>query len=44
VELDAQDSGQAAEAAKQSFCDLHGVNDWTLHADRFDAKPADFPS
>ena len=44
VELDAQDSGQAIEAAKQRFCDLHGVHDWTLHADRFDVKPADFPS
>jgi hypothetical protein len=44
VELDASNEGQAAEIAKQKFCDLHGVHDWTLHADRFDVEPADFPS
>lgn len=44
VELDAQDKSQAAEIAKQRFCELHGVHDWTLHADRVDVKPADFPS
>jgi hypothetical protein len=44
IELDAADEGHAADVAKQRFCHLHGVNDWTLHADRIDVKPADFPS
>ena len=44
VELDASNERQATEFAKQKFCDLHGLHDWTLHADRFEVKPADFPS
>ena len=44
AEIDATDDAQAKEIAKERFCDLHGVHDWTLHADRFDVKPADFPS
>lgn len=44
VELDAEDCRQAAESAKRRFCDLHRIHDWTLHADRIDVKPADFPS
>ena len=44
VEVDASNERQATEIAKQRFCDLHGVHDWTLYADRFDVEPADFPS
>ena len=44
VELDASNERQATEFAKQKFCDLHGLHDWTLHADRFEVKPADFTS
>ncbi|WP_454619699.1 hypothetical protein [Bradyrhizobium cenepequi] len=44
VELDVLDDAQALEIAKQKFCEMHGVRDWTLHADRLEVKPADFPS
>jgi hypothetical protein len=44
VELDAADERQAREAAKEKFCHIHGAGDWTLHADRIEVKPADFPS
>ena len=44
VEVDALDNRQATEITKRKFCDLHGVHDWTLHADRFEVKPADYPS
>jgi hypothetical protein len=44
VELDVADDAQAVDAAKQKFCEMHGVRDWTLHADRLEVKPADFPS
>jgi len=43
-ELDAADEVRAIEAAKRMFCDLHQIHDWTLHADRMDIEPADFPS
>jgi hypothetical protein len=44
IELDATDKNQAEATAKERFCNMHGVSDWTLHADRIEVKPADFPS
>lgn len=44
VDLDAVNEARAKDVAKQKFCDLHGSDDWTLHADRVEIKPADFPS
>jgi len=44
VELDAVNKDQAEAAAKEQFCGMHGVKDWTLHADRLEVTPADFPS
>ena len=44
VDLDVLDKEQATEAAKRKFCEMHGVHDWTLHADRFEVGSADFPS
>jgi len=44
VDLDVLDNAQAREVAKRKFCEMHGIQDWTLHADRFDVRSADFPS
>jgi hypothetical protein len=34
LEVDASDEGQATEMAKQKFCELQALRDWSLHADR----------
>jgi hypothetical protein len=44
VELDAQNHREAEKTAKEKFCDIHGTADWSLHADRLNVDPADFPS
>jgi hypothetical protein len=44
IELDARDERDAAQTAKQKFCDMHATHDWSLHADRLKIDPADFPS
>jgi hypothetical protein len=44
LEIDAANEGQAAEQAKQKFCELKALADWSLHADRIEVKAADFPS
>ena len=44
ADLDVLDNAQAIDDAKRKFCQMHGVHDWTLHADRLEVKPADFPS
>jgi hypothetical protein len=44
VELEAQDESDAERKAKLRFCDIHGIHDWSLHADRLKIDPADFPS
>ncbi|MGY3617047.1 hypothetical protein [Bradyrhizobium sp. USDA 10063] len=44
VDLDVLDNAHAIDLAKRKFCEMHGVHDWTLHADRLEVKPADFPS
>ncbi len=44
VEVDAEDEGKATELAKQKFCQMQALCDWSLHADRINVKAADFPS
>ena len=44
VEIDASDENQAAELAKQKFCETQKLCEWSLHADRIRIKAADFPS
>ncbi|MCA1409907.1 hypothetical protein I6F30_01845 [Bradyrhizobium sp. NBAIM20] len=44
VDVDARDANEAATIAQQEFCELREINDWSLHADRIDVQPADFPS
>lgn len=44
LEIDAEDEGRAEELAKQQFCQLHSTGNWSLHADRIEIKPAEFPS
>ena len=44
VEVDASNESEAAEVAKQTFCRMQHLNDWSLHADRFNIRAADFPS
>ncbi|TQF33574.1 hypothetical protein [Bradyrhizobium sp. UNPA324] len=44
IEIDADDELEAAQLAKEEFCELHAVRDWSLHADRLDVQPVDFPS
>ncbi len=44
VEVDAEDEGEATELAKQKFCQMQALCDWSLHADRINVKAADFPS
>ncbi|MGY4364031.1 hypothetical protein ACVW1A_000096 [Bradyrhizobium sp. LB1.3] len=44
TDVDAHDEAEALRLAKQQFCALRAVGDWTLHADRVEVKSADFPS
>jgi hypothetical protein len=44
LEVEAADEGQAAELAKQRFCEQQALCDWSLHADRIQVTSADFPS
>jgi hypothetical protein len=44
LEIDAANEGQAAELAKQKFCETQSLCDWSLHADRIRIETADFPS
>lgn len=44
LEIDAFDEGQATEMAKQKFCELQALREWSLHADRIQVRQADFPS
>jgi hypothetical protein len=34
LEIDAPSEGQATELAKQKFCQMTSLCDWSLHADR----------
>ena len=44
IEVDAGNAGEAERKAKERFCDIHATHDWSLHADRLNVDPADFPS
>lgn len=44
MEVDAANEGQAAELAKQKFCETQSLCDWSLHADRVQVKQTDSPS
>ena len=44
VEVDASSEGHATELAKQKFCETQSLCDWSLHADRIQVRPADFPT
>jgi len=44
LEIDAASEGDAAELAKQKFCESQSLCDWSLHADRIQIRVADFPS
>jgi len=35
---------QARERAKARFCEDQALHHWSLHADRIQVRPADFPS
>jgi hypothetical protein len=41
LEIDAASESQATELAKQRFCQLESLCDWSLHADRIKIWPAD---
>jgi hypothetical protein len=44
LEVDASNEGQAAELAKQKFCEAGALRHWSLHADRIQIRQADFPT
>ena len=44
IDVDARDAVEAAALATQQFCQFCEIRDWSLHADRIDVQPADFPS
>jgi len=44
VEVDASCEGDATELAKRKFCETESLCDWSLHADRIQVRPADFPT
>lgn len=44
IDVDARDETEAVLLAKREFCEGRAIRDWSLHADRIDVKPADFPS
>ncbi len=44
VEIDAPSEGEATELAKLRFCNAERLCEWSLHADRIQVKPADYPS
>jgi len=41
LEVDAASESQATELAKQKFCQLESLCDWSLHADRIKIWTAD---
>ena len=41
LEIDATSESHATELAKQKFCQLESLCDWSLHADRIKVWPAD---
>jgi hypothetical protein len=44
IDVSASSQDEAACLAKERFREQHGTRDWTLHADRIEIKPSEFPS
>lgn len=44
LEIDASNEGQAEEMAKQKFCELQSLCNWSLHADRVQVRATDLAS
>ena len=44
IEVEASCKASAAELAKREFCEVEGVKDWFLHADRVRIADTEFPS
>ena len=44
IETLAANKPEAAQLAKQRFCEAGNLHDWSIHADRFEVSEADFPS
>jgi len=44
IDVDARDAVEAVALAAKQFCEFREIRDWSLHADRIDVQPADFPS
>lgn len=44
LEIDAADEDEARELAKAKFCEGQALQHWSLHADRIQVRPADYPS
>lgn len=40
VGLDSKDEREAEQKAEERFCEIHGTDDWSLHADRKKVDPA----
>ncbi len=43
-EVDAANPSDAAESGKLKFCDLRGLEQWSLHADRVSVSETEFSS
>ena len=44
LEVEASDEGRAAEIAKLRFCEQEQLQNWSVHADRFQVEAASSPS
>ena len=44
LEVDAPNADDAVKCGKGDFCKRRRLADWSLHADRVAATPAEFPS
>jgi len=44
LEVEAPDESRAADIAKARFCEQEQLQNWSVHADRFQIKPATSPS
>jgi len=44
LEVDASTEGLATEMAKQRFCKMQALCDWSLHADRIQIEAGDVPA
>jgi hypothetical protein len=44
LEVEAASKHEATEIAKQKFCEMERLHEWSLHADRVHVAESDFPS